>query len=541
MKGKATIIWRTALIVLPLLICGSIVRGQEAGVDRPGKDYKNFDLQSADPELCKKACQDDPNCKAYTYVKPGVQGASARCWLKSDVPAAAANECCISGVKDQAVLAETVNTVSRVKSKTTGVKDYEKPKPTVGGQSPKGQSGQGPTPGKARESGTIPGNPSGPTIGGQQGQSPFGKGVDPSVAGGKSSADQLGKYDPGSKGKLQEQPSKIDLNSAEWRSKAGGLGPGKWAEGETLTTELALMDYSVAAEDATNGNNNGASYYHDNDCTVVQVENLDDTTTTRFYKEGEGAVVELKVNPDGSGVSKAKQNDGNWGVGKYYGPGTFPQGGGNKDELEGTDVKFDPKTIDPQLREQLARYLPKRRVDPRLGWVGDPAVQLSAISSVAKDKGMAGPAGGGGGRIEATWVFGARKPGSELIGPPRVDKGTDPDAIKHPEINPKDTLPDPMERSAIKATSRSSAIAGEAMQVTLVSGRVEKLIGRDDQSRWSPLVPGDAIASGTIIRITNETGAAIKATGKLERMLAPVRWQKIYEDRLHSLRSLHDK
>lgn len=71
----------------------------EYDTDRPGNDYKNFDLRDADFELCRRACEDDANCRAYTYVKPGVQGANARCWLKSTVPAAGSSRCCISGVK----------------------------------------------------------------------------------------------------------------------------------------------------------------------------------------------------------------------------------------------------------------------------------------------------------------------------------------------------------------------------------------------------------------------------------------------------------
>ncbi len=73
---------------------------QEQNVNRPGKDYTSFVLQEAKPELCQKACNEDPRCKAYTYVKPGLQGAQARCWLKSEAPTSVTDECCISGVKN---------------------------------------------------------------------------------------------------------------------------------------------------------------------------------------------------------------------------------------------------------------------------------------------------------------------------------------------------------------------------------------------------------------------------------------------------------
>ncbi|MGZ5437092.1 MAG: PAN domain-containing protein [Pyrinomonadaceae bacterium] len=71
----------------------------EDGVDRPGFDYRNFDLPQANSELCRDACANDSNCLAYTFVRPGIQGPRAKCWLKSKVPPAGQSSCCISGVK----------------------------------------------------------------------------------------------------------------------------------------------------------------------------------------------------------------------------------------------------------------------------------------------------------------------------------------------------------------------------------------------------------------------------------------------------------
>lgn len=72
----------------------------EYDTDRPGLDYKNFDLPYAEPMLCQQACLDDPKCKAWTYVKPNtIQGPNPRCWLKYAVPQPHHATCCISGVK----------------------------------------------------------------------------------------------------------------------------------------------------------------------------------------------------------------------------------------------------------------------------------------------------------------------------------------------------------------------------------------------------------------------------------------------------------
>jgi 1-phosphatidylinositol phosphodiesterase len=72
----------------------------EANVNRPGGDYRNFDLASGRPEECRDTCMVEPQCLAFTYVNPGVQGPSARCWLKGSVPSPTPSDCCISGVKN---------------------------------------------------------------------------------------------------------------------------------------------------------------------------------------------------------------------------------------------------------------------------------------------------------------------------------------------------------------------------------------------------------------------------------------------------------
>ena len=71
----------------------------EWDIDRPGSDYKSFDLPVANPLLCRDACAGDPECEAWTYVKPGYQCPDARCWLKHSVPSAVSSNPCISGVK----------------------------------------------------------------------------------------------------------------------------------------------------------------------------------------------------------------------------------------------------------------------------------------------------------------------------------------------------------------------------------------------------------------------------------------------------------
>ena len=78
----------------------------EYDTDRPGGDYVNYDLPQPDVELCRSACAKDSRCNAFTYVKPAVQGASARCWLKSSIPAGGPSGCCISGTKTHAQISK---------------------------------------------------------------------------------------------------------------------------------------------------------------------------------------------------------------------------------------------------------------------------------------------------------------------------------------------------------------------------------------------------------------------------------------------------
>ena len=71
----------------------------EPQTDRPGSDYRSFDLRDPRPEVCRDACSSERQCRAFTYVRPGVQGRQARCWLKNAVPPARPNDCCLSGVR----------------------------------------------------------------------------------------------------------------------------------------------------------------------------------------------------------------------------------------------------------------------------------------------------------------------------------------------------------------------------------------------------------------------------------------------------------
>jgi hypothetical protein len=72
--------------------------------DRAGSDYRSFQLKGRTPGECQMACNKQRTCRAWTYVRPGVQGPNPVCYLKNAVPPARANTCCISGVKGPGVV-----------------------------------------------------------------------------------------------------------------------------------------------------------------------------------------------------------------------------------------------------------------------------------------------------------------------------------------------------------------------------------------------------------------------------------------------------
>lgn len=78
----------------------------EFNTDRPGGDFRSFDLREPCPEICREACYQDNSCVAYTYVKPGVKGPRARCFLKSRAPRPVSNPCCVSGIKEKQMKGE---------------------------------------------------------------------------------------------------------------------------------------------------------------------------------------------------------------------------------------------------------------------------------------------------------------------------------------------------------------------------------------------------------------------------------------------------
>jgi hypothetical protein len=58
----------------------------ETSIDRPGGDYKNFEIKTDDgDDPCKAACTADNKCRAWTYARAGYVGKEAHCFLKKEI------------------------------------------------------------------------------------------------------------------------------------------------------------------------------------------------------------------------------------------------------------------------------------------------------------------------------------------------------------------------------------------------------------------------------------------------------------------------
>src|SRR5258706_301208 len=101
MLGLRVSLFRLAVAaaMLAVALFASTPAPAQSGFDRPGGDYPNYDV-NPDPKgaTCEAACKDENRCRAWTYVRPGYLGTSARCFLKERITAPRHKPCCVSGV-----------------------------------------------------------------------------------------------------------------------------------------------------------------------------------------------------------------------------------------------------------------------------------------------------------------------------------------------------------------------------------------------------------------------------------------------------------
>jgi PAN domain/TIR domain/Sel1 repeat len=89
----------TRFLALPATGPAAKMSEREDGKDRRGGDYLCFDVSTDHIEDCEAACRADMKCAAWTYIRPAAMEPNARCCMKSVIPAASDNTCCVSGTK----------------------------------------------------------------------------------------------------------------------------------------------------------------------------------------------------------------------------------------------------------------------------------------------------------------------------------------------------------------------------------------------------------------------------------------------------------
>lgn len=97
-SATAGVLAMTALKAAPPQAQPGWIVHLETNWDRPGADYRVQNVGD-NPGECQGLCAYDSRCASFTYVRRGIQGPSARCYLKTIVPPRVYNTCCTSAVK----------------------------------------------------------------------------------------------------------------------------------------------------------------------------------------------------------------------------------------------------------------------------------------------------------------------------------------------------------------------------------------------------------------------------------------------------------
>lgn len=95
MKTLFIVVTLLALLSFPLT---KPVAAFEQGYDRPGGEFIGKRSGVASAQECFQICSGNPNCVAFTWVKPNIQGPTGMCWLKGSLSKKVRNNCCVSGV-----------------------------------------------------------------------------------------------------------------------------------------------------------------------------------------------------------------------------------------------------------------------------------------------------------------------------------------------------------------------------------------------------------------------------------------------------------
>lgn len=102
MPGYAKLCIAAAVVLLLMAVAMPAQAAErELATDRPGNDLRAFELTAPLPDQCEQACNEDPQCLAWTFAWPGKRAGRAHCSLKSAASEKKADNCCISGLRTE--------------------------------------------------------------------------------------------------------------------------------------------------------------------------------------------------------------------------------------------------------------------------------------------------------------------------------------------------------------------------------------------------------------------------------------------------------
>ena len=101
---------RTLIRGFAVLVCAATAAAgiapvsAQSGYDRPGGDYATSPVTNGDPAVCATRCEQDKNCRSWSFSYPQVSSGPALCRLKREVMPRVKSSCCVSGVHGAGVI-----------------------------------------------------------------------------------------------------------------------------------------------------------------------------------------------------------------------------------------------------------------------------------------------------------------------------------------------------------------------------------------------------------------------------------------------------
>jgi hypothetical protein len=209
------------------------------------------------------------------------------------------------------------------------------------------------------------------------------------------------------------------------------------------------------------------------------------------------------------------------------------------------DSKEGPRG-DPQLILKLTRLADKQQKGdsfrPDEG-VSDPVPIRGSKAASGPEGGGASPAKGGelaaagAAKAEAKWRFAGKKPGSEVTDPAewqdRKLRDFSMARMKYFEVIDPVEAPGLQGALAKAQASSASGAAGRSVTVASVAGGVQKLAAENGRQGWAPLIAGDKLTRGSILRVDSTTGGEV-GVGNADAAL-PMNWSQIHSSSGHAV------